>query len=642
MLKRLKIGTKVASIVVATSLIGLAASFYASSVIMGADAEYSSLIENQNKAQVASARINRAVNVMGYAVYRSIAYNGAQADASVKTLNDAVSLAHAQLDIMAPRMPDQVDQVEDVRRDLETVIAGASKAADMGRRNLNDDATTIMQTVDPIIASLSGKLTALSENMAKRVESRSYELTTASHTNSYILIGGTLLGALLGLLAALFVSAKGITGPLRLLSKRMEELAAGRLDTPVEGQERGDEVGVMAKAVQVFKNAANQNRQLEVEAEANRQAQASSRDRQAAIDTAKAEDLRVFVHAVDTGFERLASGDLTARMDGKVASEFEPIRLRFNTAVSTLEDTIGSVVGAVGTIRVGLGEITVAASDLSQRTEQQAASLEQTVAALGEVTRGVNETATAAADAQKTATMAQANAEKGGAIVGRAVVAMGEIERSSSEIGKIIGVIDEIAFQTNLLALNAGVEAARAGEAGKGFAVVAQEVRGLAQRSAEAAKEIKNLIQASTHQVEQGVELVTASGRSLEDIVSGVGTLASVVATIARSAKEQSGSLREVSTAANQMDKVTQQNAAMVEETTAAAQSLSGETEQLAELTVSFRTRHAVQGGQGGSARAASPRPSQPATPTARRVPQLRTVSSNAAPAASADEWTEF
>lgn len=319
--------------------------------------------------------------------------------------------------------------------------------------------------------------------------------------------------------AAVFFD-KRVSAVMVRLADQMKVLANGNLDVSIEGKSRPDEVGTMAKAVQIFKDNALKLRQSEQEAQEAREAQSAQRDRQLAIDGAKAEDLKILVHAVEAGFDGLSSGDLTTRMNQALAPEFEPIRTKFNDSVAELEATIGSVVGAVGAIRVGLNQITVASGDLSQRTEQQAASLEETVAALAEVTRGVNDTAQSAGNAQLTVTTAQKNAEKGGAIVGQAVEAMNQIAQSSDKIGKIIGVIDEIAFQTNLLALNAGVEAARAGEAGRGFAVVAQEVRGLAQRSAEAAKEIKDLISTSSSQVEQGVQLVTASGRSLEEIVS--------------------------------------------------------------------------------------------------------------------------
>ncbi|KAB0680418.1 methyl-accepting chemotaxis protein [Aureimonas leprariae] len=499
--------------------------------------------------------------------------------------------------------------------------------------------------MDATVAQFDKDYTALRDRLLSETEKASDALTASTWSTIYTTLTGTLLGMLLGIGGALFISSKGITGPLSLLGRRMKELAAGQLDVPVEGQDRRDEVGAMAKAVQVFKDAANQNKALEAEAEESRQAQALSRDRQAAIDNAKAEDLRVFVHAVEVGFNGLSQGDLTVRMAGPVAPEFEPIRTKFNDAVGSLEDAIGSVVGAVGTIRVGLGQITVAAGDLSQRTEQQAASLEQTVAALSEVTRGVNDTAASAAQAQATAHTTQGTAEKGGSIVAEAVAAMGEIEASSNKIGSIISVIDEIAFQTNLLALNAGVEAARAGEAGRGFAVVAQEVRGLAQRSAEAAKEIKDLIHASSAQVGRGVELVSASGRSLDEIVAGVGDLAKVVNTIAHAAKEQAVSLKEVSTAADQMDKVTQQNAAMVEETTAAAQSLSGETKELAGLTERFRTR-ATSGRAGSAPSRAAQRPTAAAPahrPTPAPVAQMKhSGQGGAQPKAAADSWEEF
>ncbi|PYE28944.1 methyl-accepting chemotaxis protein [Rhizobium sp. PP-CC-3A-592] len=349
----------------------------------------------------------------------------------------------------------------------------------------------------------------------------------------------------------------------------------------------------------------------------------TERDRQAAIDNARTEDLNGFIRAVGDCLENLAAGDLTGSMEQPIAAEFEPIRTKFNQAVTQLDVTIGSVIGAVNSMQGGLNQITAAAGELSQRTEQQAASLEETVSALSEVVKGVNLTAHYADDARAAALIAQTEAKKGEGVVSQAVSAMAEIKQSSENIERIIGVIDQIAFQTNLLALNAGVEAARAGDAGRGFAVVAQEVRGLAQRSAEAAKEIKTLISTSTAQVAHGVGLVSASGHNLAQIVTQVGGVTGMIAKMADSAREQSLSLKEVATAADQMDKVTQRNAAMVEETTAATQSLLGETEQLAGLVSNFQTK------QGRPRAGKSSEQSRAPTPHPHSVVRMRAVGSH-------------
>jgi len=425
---------------------------------------------------------------------------------------------------------------------------------------------------------------------------------------------------------------------IRKITDTMGRLASGDLEAEIHGQDRPDEIGAMARAVQVFRQSGIENKRLEQEALESRHAQEAQRDRQSMIDNAKAEDLRAFVNAVERGFDRLAEGDLTVRIDEVVAPEFERIRARFNNSMISLEEVIGSVVGSVGTIQAGLREISSASNDFAKRTEQQAASLEETVAALSQVTGAVNGSAAGASQAQGVAAAAQQKASKGGEIVSSAVKAMAAIEQSAGQINTIIGVIDDIAFQTNLLALNAGVEAARAGEAGRGFAVVASEVRGLAQRSADAAKEIKTLISTSAAQVKQGVELVTASGESLDEIVAEVSQMSVFINTITTSTKEQAVSLREVSSSADQMDKATQQNAAMVEETTAATQNLSHETENLSGMVARFKV-----GGRQANAvvqqatRAATPVAHTPAPPRA-----VRRAAASAAVAIARDEWEEF
>ncbi|WP_245515153.1 methyl-accepting chemotaxis protein [Jiella endophytica] len=497
--------------------------------------------------------------------------------------------------------------------------------------------------IEPIENGIDAALDKARAAMAGSSAKEAAEISRATLT--------IVVGVLVSVAAALgfgILLSRAVSRPINLMTGAMRRLASGDKSVEVPAVGRKDEIGQMAGAVQVFKEQAIERDRLEQAAETARVSEAAAKQRQADLEHAKAEDLRAFMGVVDASFDRLSSGDLTVRMAGEVAPEFEPIKAKFNASVEELEGAIGRVVGAVGTIRTGLNEITVASNDLANRTEQQAASLEETVAALSQVSSAINGTADNAGHARRTMESAREKASRGGEIVAQAVTAMNEIEGSSQQITQIISVIDEIAFQTNLLALNAGVEAARAGEAGKGFAVVAQEVRALAQRSAEAAKEIKGLITASSEQVERGVELVTASGKSLDEIVAEVAGMAEVVAKIADSAREQATGLREVSGAADQMDKVTQQNAAMVEQSTAAAQTLSAETDSLAQTIARFKVTGGASAGAGRASqpaqRPAAVRPAQP-KPASRPVAQLRSTGTGGAarkPADAQDSWEEF
>ena len=291
---------------------------------------------------------------------------------------------------------------------------------------------------------------------------------------------------------------------------------------------------------------------------------------------------------VGAALSRLAEGDLSARVERALMPSLDQLRVDFNAAAEALNAALAQVADGASAIHEGADDIARASDDLSRRSEQQAASLEETAAALDEITATVKRSAQTAKTTNAVVSVARGEAEHSGQVVTQAVEAMNRIEKSSQEISQIIGVIDEIAFQTNLLALNAGVEAARAGEAGRGFAVVAQEVRALAQRSAEAAREIKALISTSTQEVGRGVSLVGETGVALRSIVEKVAEIATLVAEISVSAQEQSTGLIEVNTAINQMDQVVQQNAAMVEQATAASHALTGEAGELATVVSRF------------------------------------------------------
>jgi len=367
-----------------------------------------------------------------------------------------------------------------------------------------------------------------------------------------------------------------------------------------------------------------------------------------------ATDVTERVHAVNTiaeALNKLAQGDLSFCVDRPFAPDFEGLRNTMNDAISQMRDTLSDVARSTDQIDTGTREISQSAEDLSKRTEQQAASLEETAAALDQITVNVSNAAKRAEEARHAAATASGNAERSGKVVADAVGAMSRIESSSNQISNIIGVIDEIAFQTNLLALNAGVEAARAGEAGKGFAVVAQEVRELAQRSAQAAKEIKGLIRNSSEEVSTGVKLVSETGEALRTIQQNIVAVNDHMEAITSSAKEQATGLSEVNSAVNQMDQVTQQNAAMVEETNAASATLAQETARLRDLIEMFQlggtaSRASLRGANHSSDNTSN-RKLELAQPGHRPVPSparqlITSMTGRVSGGAVPDNWQEF
>ena len=386
--------------------------------------------------------------------------------------------------------------------------------------------------------------------------------------------------------------------PLDTLAEAMRRLSSGDLETEVPSRARHDEIGRMAGALQTFKIAAMDK--LDIEAQAQGANERAERDRQNR-EAERLADLEQKAHVVENlakGLSQLADGDLTSRLQS-FPDDYRMLEKDFNQAVAKLRETVRVIAGSGNGIHSGSDEISFATDDLSRRTEQQAATLQKAASTLDGITAKVKLTARNAENARKVVGETAGEADRSGDVVRNAVCAMTQIEKTSTEISQIIVVIDEIAFQTNLLALNAGVEAARAGDSGKGFAVVASEVRALAQRSADAAKEIKGLIAASVQQVADGVKLVGETGHTLDRIGKRVGEINQIVVEIANSARDQAAGLDEVNTAVGQMDQVTQQNAAMAEETTAASHSLAKEAEKLATLLSQFKVDRGMVGSDG-------------------------------------------
>ncbi|MDO1580855.1 HAMP domain-containing methyl-accepting chemotaxis protein [Rhizobium oryzicola] len=500
----------------------------------------------------------------------------------------------------------------------------------------------------------------------------------------------TVVGASIGAVVGIVFSRRSLSRPILQLTSAMKQLAAGDFTTEVPSVGRSDEVGDMAAAVEVFKRNG-----LEVQrngvAESSRRARSEEFQSAMAVVVSSAaegdftrrinrtfgdENIDRFarnvdqlLESVDSGLsetghvlKKLAEGDLTAAMSGNFRGAFADLQTNVNGAIQNLRQTLADVRGATGTITMNSNELRAAADDLSRRTEQQAAALEETSAALDEITSVVKSSTQRAQEASVMVGEATTSAAQSANVVRDAVDAMGRIEQASREISQIINVIDEIAFQTNLLALNAGVEAARAGEAGKGFAVVAQEVRELAQRSANAAKDIKTLITKSGDEVAGGVQLVQKTGEALTEIETRVLAINDHIQSIATASREQATGLQEVNTAINQMDQVTQKNAAMVEETSAATAKLSQEADGLLSLVSHFNVGASVAtAGQSYTsqqpAKASVSRPAVPArvvaassgnsaprpSPARRLMNNLaRAVSAPAAAAPSGENWEEF
>ena len=636
-----RLRTKLLMPLVISSVAIAAIAGFGSSKLQATASSAQEIIQHRDIAVVKIARVARMlVQVQNYAYVRlANSQDSALSKAADLRYPEAMKTIGSFFGEAATLVPEKATEIAGFEQRFKALTPRLDQAYKMGtdipgldeaaKLKLDDlvamsKGAAVLAEVGAEVDRLVDDTVAFNDSVLKANAERAAELKTASDDAFLELCGGGLLAILLAGAFTLWLSTRKVSLPLARVTDRMRRLAEGDVASDILGQDRRDEVGAIAQAVEVFRQAAIEKVAVEREATAARHRTEAERQRN---EEARAE-----------AAEQLAQGALTFRLDQSFAAGYEKLRIDFNAAMAKLADTLTVVATNTSAIRSGTGEISTAADDLSRRTEQQAASLEETAAALDEITATVRKTAEGANHARTVVSAAKVGAEQSEAVVRRAVEAMGGIERSAREISQIIGVIDEIAFQTNLLALNAGVEAARAGDAGRGFAVVASEVRALAQRSADAAKEIKGLISTSGRQVEQGVDLVGETGRALERILVQVAELSTIVSEIAASAQEQASGLDQINTAINQMDQVTQQNAAMVEESTAASRALARETEELSGLVGRFQL---------GTRSAAAPvRPAAPRPVAAQPVAMLKTAGRGGAarsPApAEAEDWQEF
>ncbi len=445
-----------------------------------------------------------------------------------------------------------------------------SKAADVYVATVNqvigsgntgvEGVNRIMEKGDIVDASI--------EEIRDPVIAKSAAIAVAQESLSTTIMGITILIAILAGLSSFVIARvikKAISSELDAISGSIKKVLAGDLDIEIQHAERNDDVGELARAAVQLRDTSRAKRQSDAE-------------------------MIEMAQQVGECLQRMSRGDLTVKL-GQLGENYAGLREDFNRTINQLHDTLSSVAESAHAIRIGSNEISSASDDLAQRTEHHAGDMARIAEAINEISSTLSETAGSAAEADRNVAEAMAETQDGGAVVKQAVHAMTSIEESTEKIEQIIAVIDGIAFQTNLLALNAGVEAARAGDAGSGFAVVANEVRALAQRSADAAKDIKGLIQTSSNQVANGADMVRKTGAAFERINERISSVSALVEQISTKAEQQSHNLKETNRSMSNVEMVTQNNAAMVEESTAAARNLASSADSLAQLVSQFSLR---------------------------------------------------
>ncbi len=621
------------------------------------------MIGRQDRGLVAILTAAREVNRLKLTVFQSLIYDGSdigQNDKEKKTFDDARTRTNDLLAEAARLLPSHAPQISQFAKQFDEIVESAKSPLDIGlngsgvangRDTKPEDLDKLAEGaralyhVDNASTALVNDMSAIINDLIAENESMAKDLQARGRSALVLLATVGFAATLMAGLLSIWITSRKIALPLSRLADRMGRLASGNLGIEIENRGRRDEVGRMAAAVQVFKDQAIEAKRIEAEAAQARAAAAAEREAAARQQATAASERDTAIQRLGTAVSKLAEKNLAFRVTERLADSYEPLRADLNFALEQFEQAFTSVAGSAKAVGKGTHEIASAANDLSRRTEHQASSLEQSAAALNEITSRVTKTAEGAREASAAVATARNISAKGMETVRNAADAMKRIEGSSRKIGEISGAIDEIAFQTNLLALNAGVEAARAGDSGRGFAVVAAEVRALAQRAADAAREIKGLVAESHQEVKDGVTLVSDSAKSLSLIESSVAAIDSAVSSIAADAQAQATGLAEVSSAITEMDQMTQQNASMAEEATAASQSLATEGEQLARLIGQFAVSKVSQDDSPRRVRTEAPQAVpkvEPAFAARPRAGRRAAAGGGAERVVEADDWREF
>jgi len=572
LLARIKIPAKIMGLLLMLGLITLGVSFYGSRALTKTDAEYAVLVDVKLPITTKLARVNRLGSQMLYASYRAMAYPGGSAAGRAAAEEERASYETAvkTLDEVKQLDPGLSVEITKLHGIFEEIHKGAAEAIRHGVRDENDAARAILADLDTKALTMAAELVKANDQRIADAQAFSNDLSASASSTSTTMLVISVIATAIAIGIGLLVSRLGITAPLASLQARMKTLAEGNNQADVPGTDRGDEIGAMAKAVLVFREAAIEKEKAD-----------------AAKKIADAEQQRV-VETLEANLGRLAQGDLTSEISEAFSPAYESVKVNFNGAVAELRNLIGTVMESAATIRTGSGEIAQASEDLARRTEANAASLEETSAAVTQMDGRLKATAASASRTVERADGAIATVSGGRGIADEAVQAMTRVADSAKGIDSVIEGLDKIAFQTRVLAMNAAVEAGRAGEAGRGFAVVADLVSALAMRAEEEAGRARDQLTATQTDIVAAVEMVQKVDGALADISGDVAEVHSLLNQMATDNQAQSTAITQISVAIGTMDQSTQQNAAMVEQTSAAARNLSGEVAALSEQAARF------------------------------------------------------
>jgi len=573
-LNNAKISTKIIGLLLALGAVTLFIAWNGSRRLQDTNTRYGEVVNVTLKSNMLFARVNRTVTQMVYSGYQAASYGeGSRVALAAQAEElDGYGKSIKRLGTIAEIEPRLAPTVNDYRERVEKLHALTGTAIRQALRGRDDEAKRLLADADGPASQLIEASVKLQDERTEAAEKTNTALSSEVASTSTFMLALGVLGVVGGIAVSLLVTRTGITGPLSRLGGQMGEIAGGDYAREVEGADRGDEVGAMARAVRVFRE------------------NGIAKDAADAAKTRADAEQKQVVATVSEQLSALSQGDLTATIQAEFPGEYAALKGNFNEALERLRELIGQVGESAATIRTGSGEIAQASEDLARRTESNAASLEETAASVTQMDGRLKASAVAASRTVERADQAIATVGGGRAVADEAVQAMGRVSESAKGIDSVIEGLDKIAFQTRVLAMNAAVEAGRAGDAGRGFAVVADLVSALAMRAEEEAKRARDQLTVTQTDIVTAVEAVQKVDGALADISGDVGQVHELLATMAADNQAQSAAITQISAAIGTMDQATQQNAAMVEETSAAARNLASEVGSLAEQAGRFNT----------------------------------------------------